>query len=182
MLATFVFVACHVEQENRYLNGNSYKLNAMLTINILDLLLEDETPQQALSRFMQHMRNLFRDLPHRFSGFWRLEFGTLRYGGWHYHIVFHLPRGMREILLNALPDWTGKKIDALISSQHFRGSKWQVKSEGGSWQLKRVYDVLGIVEYLAKIPIDPDGRPLTRKERLIEAKDRVREYAKFGVK
>ena len=136
MRAVYASAALRVEDANRSLNGNSYKVNAVLTINVGALARQGETPQQVLRRLTRNMRNLFRGLAHRFAGFWRLEIGSPRYGGWHYHLVFHAPRGMRAALMNALPIWTGEPLDVSRSSKSFSKSKWRVYgSEGaGSWR------------------------------------------------
>lgn len=177
----FDLVAFLVETANLALNGNSYKLNVMLTLNIEQFIRQGETPQRALRRFLQYLRNLFRSLPHRFSGFWRLEIGSSRYGGWHYHIVFHAPRGMRATLIEALPIWTDETLDVSRSSQSFNKTQWRLYGSERGWQLERIYDVPGLIDYLAKAPLGRDGKPLTRSLRLGKAKGRVREYGLFGV-
>jgi len=131
---------------------------------------------------MRNMRNLFRNLVHRFAGFWRLEIGQSRYGGWHYHIVFHAPRGMRCELIKALPNWTNEPLDPVSSSQKFNRSQWEVVGVNKGWHLKRVYNVSGVLDYLAKVRIGSDGEPLNREERLVLATQRVREFDKFGVR
>lgn len=180
MRVAFELAALQIEEINHALNSNSFKVNAMLTLNTGALARVDETPQQTLRRMMQNMRNLFRGRAHRFAGFWRFEIGSQRYGGPHHHIVFHSPRGMRCELMEALPGWTDEPLDVLRSSQFFNRSQWRVNSLRNAWQLERVYDVPGVLDYLAKLRIGPDGAPITRVERLAKAMVRAREYGTFG--
>lgn len=181
MREKFEIAAHQITERNRPLNRNSFKPNAMLTLNTGALARSGETPQQTLRRMMQNMRNLYRGRAHRFASVWRFEIGLDYFGGPHHHIVFHSPRGMRSELMEALPGWTGEALDASRSSQIFNRSRWLIYSLYNTWQLERVYDVPGILDYLAKVRVGRNGEPSTRAVRLTKATGRVREYGASGL-
>ena len=171
--------AVSVMEANYPLHRGCNRLNVLLTINAEHLARRGETPQAVLRRVMKLLMNLYRNVPQKFAGVWRCEFGTDRYGGHHYHIAFHAPYGMRERLLDALQRWFDEPLDESRSSRSFRYYKWQAWGVYGRWHLRRIYQLDGALDYIAKVPKDANGEPLSRVQRLGGA--RVREFAAFGI-
>jgi len=86
---------------------------------------------------------------------------------------------MRVRLLDALQRWLDEPLDVRRSSRSFRHSKWQAWGVYGRWHLRRIYQLDGALDYIAKVPKDANGEPLSRGQRLGRA--RVREFATFGI-
>ena len=179
MRLTFSMAAVAVMEANYSLHRGCNRLNVLLTINAEYLARDGESAQDVLQRIMQLCRKLYRNIPQKFAGVWRCEFGTDRYGGHHYHIAFHAPYGMRERLLDALQRWLDEPLDVERSSRSFRYSKWQAWGVYGRWHLRRIYQLDGALDYIAKVPKDASGEPLARGKRLGGA--RVREFGGFGI-
>lgn len=181
MQASFSLTANAVREKNYKLSRASYKLNVMLTVNLGWIAMrEGGSTDKVFSVIKLNLRNSFRGLKQDFAGFWRYEIKS----SWtteHVHIVFHAPRGLRAKLIEALPNWTGDPHDQKATPSCFKYGNWQVKSVTGIWHLRRVYDVPGLIEYLAKIPTAADGEPLTRSDRLKSASRSIRERGIFGV-
>ncbi len=178
MRAVFATTAKSVMEANYLLHRGCNRINVMLTINAGPMARDGETAQAVLRRVMKLCVNLYRNVPQTFAGVWRYEIGTDRYGGCHYHIAFHAPRGMRDRLLDALQGWFDEPLDLKRSSRSFRNPKWKAYGIRGGWQLCRIYELDGALDYIAKVLTDGNGEPLSRAERLGNA--RVREYATFG--
>lgn len=181
MRGVFAKAAKAIADANFQIDRGCNRLNVMLTLNAEHLARGEETPQAVLRRIMKHLRNLYRSSPKVFTGVWRHEFGTDRYGGWHYHIVFHLPRGMRDRLLKALQKWLDEPLDEQRLSPSFRHPKWQAKGVRSGWHLRRIYSIDGLLDYIAKVPKDAAGKAVSRAVRLQSGTKRVREYDTFGL-
>jgi hypothetical protein len=181
MQASFSLAANAVRETNYELSRASYKLNVMLTVNLGWIAMrQGGSTDKVFSVIKLNLRNSFRGLKQDFAGFWRYEIKS----SWtteHVHIVFHAPRGLRAKLIEALPSWTGDPCDQKATPCCFKYANWQVKSVTGIWHFRRVYDVPGLIEYLAKIPNAADGKPLTRSDRLKSASRSIRERGIFGV-
>jgi hypothetical protein len=126
MRSTFAKAATAIATTNYAYDRGCNRLNVLLTINAGRIACDGDTPQTVLRWTMKHLRNFFRLLPQDFAGVWRYEVGTSRYGGLHYHVAFHLPRGIRGRLLEALQRWFDELIDEARSSKSFKRPKWQV--------------------------------------------------------
>lgn len=174
----FATTAKSVMEANYLLNRGCNRINVMLTINAAHLARDGETAQAVLRRVMKQCVNLYRNVPQTFAGVWRYEVGTDRYGGCHYHIAFHAPRGMRDHLLDALQGWFDEPLDPKRSSRSSRNTRWKAYGIRGGWQLCRIYELGGALDYIAKVRTDGNGEPLSRAARL--GKARVREFATFG--
>ena len=181
MRTAFANAATAISDANSKSDRGCHRLNAMLTVNAETCAAGGETPQDVLRRIMHLLRNFYRSFPQRFAGVWRYEVGTARYGGRHYHIAFHIPRGMRDRLLKAVQRWLDEPIDKGRSSQSFRRSKWQVVGIRSGWHLRRIYCIDGALDYMAKVPKDAAGEAVSRAERLQAGTNRVREFETFGV-
>lgn len=180
MRGTFAETATAISNANYLLNKNSHRINTLLTLNADQLARMGETPQAFLRRMTANLRNLYRDRPHAFAGVWRFEIGTVRYGGRHYHLAYHSPRGLRDKILDALQRWHDEPLDARLSSKSFRHAKWHVVGVRRGWELRRIHALDGALDYLAKVPLDADGTPVPRDTRLAGAGCRVREFGTFG--
>jgi len=179
MRLAFEMAAVAVMEANYSLDRGCNRLNVLLTINAEYLARNGESAQDVLRRIMQLCRKLYRNIPQNFAGVWRCEFGTDRYGGHHYHIAFHAPRGMRARLLDALQRWLGEPLDVRRSSRSFRHPTWQVWGVRRGWHLRRIYQLDGALDYIAKVPKDANGEPLSRGQRL--GRVRAREFTAFGI-
>ena len=182
MRDAFRAAAQAIETMNYALNRSSYRMNVMVTLNADALVREGETAQVFFQRIMKALGNLFRGCRHTYAGVWRFEIGTARYGGRHYHVAFHAPRGMRDRVLAALQRWFDEPLDEARSHADFRRSKWRVVGVRGGWQVARVYTLEDALDYLAKTPLDAQRRPVSREARLTGAQGRVREYGVFGLR
>lgn len=182
MRDTFAEAVSAIASANCVLDRGVFRVNVLLTLNAEDLARKGETPQAFHRWITKQLRNLYRKKPHTFAGVWRYEFGTFRYGKRHYHIAFHLPRGMRKRLLKALQKWFDEPLDADRSLQSFNHPKWQVRSVNNGWHLRRIYDLESMLDYMAKVPKGPTGEGVSRDERLKGDAKKVREYGTFGHK
>lgn len=181
MRAVFSKAASAVVEMHAPLHRGCNRINVMLTLNAGYLARDGETAQAVFRRVMKLLDNLYRSVPQTFAGVRRYEVGTDRYGGRHYHIAFHMPRGMRDRLIEALQGWLDEPLDGRRSSLSPGCPKWQAFGTRSGWHLRRIYDLDGALDYMAKVPKGPTGDLESRAVRLRGETGRVREYATFGI-
>lgn len=178
--------AKRVAEQNFPLHRRSFRVNAMLTINSGLIADRDEISYaQVEERLRRNLRNSFRSRgrqrDHRFAGFWRRETFSGSVKGVHCHTLTHLPWGMRARLLQRLPLWTGDPIDPCVTSKRFDRPNWRAVGVCGLWHLCRIYDEGPLIEYLAKVPLGPSGRPIEREARRRHLALGSREFGVFGL-
>ena len=171
-----------VAERFRRHHRRSHKLNVMLTVNLDDIAARLHcSPEKAFGLVMQLLRNLFRNRQHRFAGFWRREIGTRRYGGNHCHILFHAPRGMGQRLVQALGRLTRDPARPIQQSGSRRVRRLATRGTGGSWHLRRITNLHGLLAYVSKTPLKSDGTGMTRDERMRGCGGRFKEFRTFGL-
>jgi hypothetical protein len=168
----------------RPLHARSFKLNVMLTVNLDDIARRlNTTPDIALERVMQTMRNQFRRRGHHFAGFWRREFASPRNGGNHCHILFHAPRGIWTSVSAAMARLTRDTVAARPRLNVGRPQRCLAeRGASRTWHLRRITNLPGLLDYISKVPVTRDGRTQTRQARLKGHGDRVKEFRSFGMK
>lgn len=182
MRARFSDAAGRVEVRNAILHRGSYRLNAMLTLNIGMAVDHMNMPAKAIqARMFQNLRNIFRGRSHCFAGLWRREtFGGAAMGE-HLHVLTHLPRGMRARLVDRLPVWTCDPLDTRRTSKRFDRRCWHAVGTLKTWHLCRVHSVDGALDYLSKIPLGVDDTPVSRQHRLGPGHHGAHEFGVFGL-
>ena len=183
MRSRFQTAGERIASKNIRLHRGSYRINALLTINsgqISATLHEPYTSTE--TRIIQNLRNSFRGRKHSFSGLWRREVFGHSPMGVHLHLALHLPRGVRQLFLESLPVWLGDQLDQRFTSKRFNRPNWKAVSIKRTWHLCRVYHCNGLLDYLAKIPLDTNGRPLDRAARCKFLGHSAREFGVFGLR
>jgi hypothetical protein len=174
--------AARIANQFRLLNRQSYKLNCLLTVNLDDLADRLSTDvRTVLDRVAQLCRNLFRDRAHWFAGIWRREFGSRGVGGNHVHIVFHAPRGFVEKLASALSRMTRDPVAPPIAWRPQSGRRRIFQSKHGSWDLRRIYDLGGVLAYVSKVERMSSSKPGVISKRESRA-DGFKAFRTFGTK
>lgn len=178
----FVAACAAVQELIRRLHSRNNRVNNLSTFNLEQISILLNLPVAKVQKLiLKQLRNLFRTSQFPFAGIWRREVLGKSCTGEHLHIAFHAPRNFREMLMRRLPVWLGDPIDLQTTSNRFDRSKWTVNSKGNTWNMKRIYNLAPLLEYLAKVPLGPDGKPLSREARLARTHRPVREFAVFGV-
>lgn len=179
----FARAALWISELNKTLHRGSYRLNVILTLNIGQIANAARVPNEVIQRqTLQNLRNCYRNSRHSFSGIWRREVFGKEKRGEHLHLLTHAPRGMRDRFLEKLPVWANDPLDTARTSRRFDRKTWRAVGMSGTWHLGRIYELEGVLDYLAKVPIDENGQLVSRPVRLRPVRKGAREFAIFGVK
>lgn len=164
------------EWTRKHVHARVCRLNILLTVNTGWLANTRQTRHQDVKAdLLNRLRSAFRRERMELRGISRIEAANV---GVHFHLALQGQRGTRVLLARLLHKWTDDPIGA--SSTRFDRATWHITSHNRTWDLHRVYDVVGLIKYLAKVPLTPDGSPMTRGQRLAGL-GRVREFETFGV-